>query len=353
MCRYCQLFVTFLIFAFHFNYVLGNQINLERIDPCDLMMHGRDAYPDRYPEVSDFPLSRTDIPVEFHLNHSIPEQHRDIIREAAKEWKVEPEPGSEISLVTISDEIDDSHWDTAKQNPRNVIYWLTEDQYNVDDITSKNGTLRSRGKTLFQVREPLPIPYVFIINTHIVIYAESSNFMNLVEWMLTSHLENIGIEPPEDMDAIGLQRLFVERLSEMSSDDFYNMMIKSIERKEIALPSDKPEDIQRWILEETNKKMKDAQTLESLEDLRNLAIEKYSLDITSTSKDSPIILSKSILHEFGHALGVGHNDDPNSLMYDGHNRSPAPYFPKDYVVPGHVDNLALHGLLCSPFSQLF
>ena len=352
MCRICQSFVLFFLFVFQFNYTLGNQSHLQ-MNPCDLMFHARDISQDIYPEISDFTLSRISLPVEFHLNDSIPEQHRPIIREAASEWNTK----SEQSLITISDEIDESQWNTAQQNQssRNIIYWLTEDQYNIEDITERNNTLMLGGKTFFQ---PYPymspsIPYIFIHNTYIIIYGESHNFMNLARWIFSVHLEVIGIKPPENTDALGLQRIFVKRLSEINDDEFYNMIIEVIKDKEITPPSDKPEEIQEWFIREVNAEIENIQPLTSFEDLRALMIEEYSLDIVSTSKNSSVILKNRMLHEFGHAFGLDHNEKPGSLMYDGRNMTPVPYFPKNHVVPKHVDDLALHGLSCSPFSEIF
>ena len=348
-----QSFIIFLTVVFHLSYALGNELNSE-IDPCDLMFHGRDILGDQHPEISTSPLSRRGLPIEFHLNHSIPEQHRPVIYEAALEWNRKVEFG----LITISDEVDDSQWNTPQQNPsfRNVIYWLNEDQYNAEDIIARNGTLRFGGETFFRLTfppSPSPIPYVFILDTDIVIYEESNNIMNLIRWMFTLHLKGIGIEPPKDMDAVGLQHLFIERLSEMSSDDFYDMVIVLMEDKHVTLPSGEPKDIQKWIIEEINAEMEDIQPLTSFEDLRNLMIKEYSLDIRNIPDNNPAVLKGRLLHEFGHALGLSHNNERGSLMYDGLNITPVPYFPKNYLVPRHIDDLALHGLSCSPFSEAF
>ena len=354
MCKACQSFLIFLVFVFHFNYVLGSQINLEEIDPCDLMFQGKDIYKDRYPEASNFPLSRIDLPVEFHLNHSIPEQHRDIIREAASEWKTEPEPGSEFRLITISDEIDDSQWSTPQQSQssKNVIYWLDKDQYNIEDIDVRNNSLIFAAKTFLRAFSPssIPIPYVFIFNSNIVIYEEPNDPIYLTRRMFTLLLETIGIKPPEDMDVIDLQHLFVEKLSKMSSDDFYNMVIKLMRDHDVEFPNDEPEVIKKWVIEEVNKRIEDTH-LASFEDYRDLMIREYSFDLTNIFNSSTQ-LKNHVLHEFGHALGLGHNDEPGTLMYDALNMTLVPYFPKNYLVPEHVDDLALHGLKCSPHPYL-
>ena len=164
--------------------------------------------------------------------------------------------------------------------------------------------------------------------------------------MFTSLLETIDIEPPEDIDVIGLQSLFVEQLSNMSSDDFYNMIIRLMEDKEIILPNGETEDIQRWILEQINEKMERIQPLMSFEDLQRLMIKEYSYNLTNIFNSS-VIFKNRLLHEFGHALGLGHNDEPDSLMYHALNITPVPHFPRNYIVPKYVDKLALDGLSCS------
>ena len=145
MCKTSQASIIFLIFIFHFNYILGSQTD-SQIHPCDLMFHGRDIYQERFPNASDLPLAR--LPFEFSLNYSLPKQYHPIVSEVVLHWNAK----IGFEFITLSDQIDDSEWNSQQQSrgSKNVIYWLNEDQYNVEDITLRNGTLRSGADTFIR-----------------------------------------------------------------------------------------------------------------------------------------------------------------------------------------------------------
>ena len=341
MYRIYQLLAIFLMFVLHFNYALGNQSGFE-VNPCDLMIHSKDIYRN-HPEVPNFPSYHEQLPVEFHLNYSIPEQYRPAVYETALAWNRK----AGFRLITISNEIDNSQWDTSQQNQisRKVIYWLSEDQY--ENMTLTHGPKISSAATTVS-RKPffyLSIPRMFFSDTDIFIRAKQNTVMETARWLLTRHLNRMGVEYSEDMSTVELQDLFMERLSIMNSDDFYNMVIKLMEDKYVTLPNGESEDIQSWIIEEINAEMDDIQPLTSFEDFRDLIIREYTLDLTSIS-NSTVLFKNHLLHEFGHALGLNHNDEPNSLMYWAHI-TPVPRFPRTFTIPKHIDDLALLGLSCS------
>lgn len=351
MYRTYRPLAIFLMFVFHFSYALENQPDIE-FNPCDLMLHGRDIYGKihitQYPHISDFPLIRKRLTVEFHLNNSIPEEYRPAAHEAALEWNRK----AGLMLIAISDEIDHSQW-TPQQIPqislpKNVIYWLDKDQY--EDLAEKHEITRpSAGRIEFQstsVDISMPYtPYVFLYDTDILMHAERNTVMGTVRGLLTRHLNRMGVEYPEDMDTVELQHLFIERLSKMNSDDFYNMVIQLMEDKEVTLPNGEPEDIQKWIITAINAEMDDIQPLTSFEDFRDLIIREYTLDLTSIS-NSTVLFKNHLLHEFGHTLGLAHTEEPDSLMRGAHI-TPVPRFPRTLTIPQFVDDLALHGLSCS------
>ena len=183
MCKVFSSCFIFLICIFSFNCTLKGQTR----PPCDFMFHGRDVYQGRYPEASNFPLSRMTLPIEFSLNNSIPLKYRSVVREAALKWN----ETVGLELITISDEIDHSTWSTQQQNPRfnNVIYWLTEDQYGAENMTLRNGISILGGKTVIAAASPFhpSIRYVFILNSDIVIYEQSNDPIKLTRPLCSLH----------------------------------------------------------------------------------------------------------------------------------------------------------------------
>ena len=68
------------------------------------------------------------------------------------------------------------------------------------------------------------------------------------------NLRSINIEHPEDMDVLDLQKLFVEHLSKMGLDDFYNMITQSIRDEGFKIPDMSRQEIQSAIVQEINNK---------------------------------------------------------------------------------------------------
>ena len=335
MCRAYQSLAISLILALHFNYALGNQPDFE-IDACDLTIRGRQIYTDQLPDALTVPLSRMQLPVEFYINYKVPEQLRPIIREVALEWNEKVK----FELFIISDQIDYTEWNAQEQVQKNVIYWLNEDEY-----TNFNPQQQSAAATLFRTSFSSSTPGVLIYDSDILMHAKQNTVMGVIHWLLTQHFNRMDVEYSEDMETLQLQSLFIERLSNMNSDDFYNMVIKLMEDKRVTLPDGEPEDIQRWIIEEINAKMNDIEPLTSFEDFRNLIIKEYAFDFTSIS-NSTVLFKNNLLHEFGHALGLDHIDGPEHLMH-GPTTTPVPRFPKTLTVLWQVDDMALHGLSCA------
>ncbi len=303
---------------------------------------------DQYPNIpipkhiTSHPLSLDDdLPIEFHLNDSIPEQYRYVFGESASEWNTK----AELEMIRISDEIDHSAA-RNQEDSKNVIYWRS--QYNVESITSPDGSTKTATETFIEVNHVIsPDYYIPITDVDIIIYEEQNTVRGHTHWIFTSLLEAAGISPSEDMDVLDLQSLAVNKLSSMSSDDFYEMMIQWIKDSGTTFNPDlSREDIQSLILTEVNARVKDIEPLAYFEDLQPLIVKEYSFDLT-TIFDNHGFLKTHILHEFGHAFGLRHNYTPNTLMYNSFNRIPIPKLPRQIVIPKPVDNLALYGLLCS------
>ena len=344
MNRACQLAI-FLIFTLQIKHLNGQ---LYFSDSCGLMHNGISLYKSQNPDtpipnnISSNPLSFDNLPIKFHLNDSVPSQYRDVFSEVASEWNKE----TQVEMIRISDEID--HSDIKNQDFKNVIYWLNEGQYNIEDITLQNGSAKIAAETFIEVYPMDPSSsYTFIADVDIIIYEEQNIISEYIQWIFTRHLRRTGIEPSENMNVTELQRLFIDKLSSMNSDDFYNMIAQMLKDKGFILSSTVNKEIaQSWIISQMNAQTRDIAPFTSLEDIQALMIEEYSLDLTSIL-NSTVLLSNNVLHEFGHALGLKHNNAPSSLMHSGFNTTLMPKFPKDIVVPKHTDKLARNGLLCS------
>ncbi len=341
MNKACQLAV-FFIFVLHFQYLDGQPYL--PINSCYLMHNGRSLYESQNPDtpipgnIPSNPLYFDNLPIEFHLNDSIPQQYRDVFGESASEWNI----AANSEMIRISDEID--HSDVRSRDFKNVIYWLNDDQYNLEDITLQNGAAKVAAETFIEVHPVDPSSsYIFIADVDIIIYEEQNVISEYIHQVFTRHLKRAGIEPSENMNVMDFQRFFIDRLSNMSSDNFYEMVAQMLKDKGIILMNKKA--AQSWVISQINAQLKDIE-LTSFEDLQALMIEGLSSNFASIL-NSTVLLSNNILHEFGHALGLKHNNVLNSLMHSGFKITLIPNFFENITVPKQIDRLALQGLLCS------
>ncbi len=349
MCKACQPLLIFLMVIFYFHYNLAGQPSVE-IDPCDLMIHGRDVPRDRYPLLAllEFPFYHKRLPVRFYLNRSIPGMYRFAAYAVAREWN---RKANDFDLITIRDEIDDSDYndrsaEEQSQAFKNVIYWLNNEEYESFTSRREERIMSKRAITEFAHDLNVAIPLVLIDDTDIFVHAEKNTFMEATRQILIQHLNRINVEYLEDMDTIELQILFLERLLNMNNDDFYNMIIDLMRDRQITLPTGQPEDIQREIIERISEEI--TQPLESFEDLRDLMLKEYSMDLTNISiLDKSVLFKNTLLHEFGRALGLLDNNEPGSLMYSEIYTPPILQFPRDLITSWDIDDLATHGLSCS------
>ena len=345
MNRACGLLI-FLVLNFYFEHTLGRQPNFE-LPPCYFMYNGKSLYMDQYPNtpipehITSHPLSN-ELPVEIHLNESIPEQYRDVFGEVASEWNRE----AEFEVIRISDEVD--HSTTRSHDDRNVIYWLNDDQYDVENITSKDASIKVAIGAFIEVGPKASFGYYIpIVDVDIVIYEEQNNVREFLHWIFTDFLKAADINSPDNTEVLDLQSLFIERLSNMNNDDFYEMMIQWMRDNNITFsPNASRETIQSWVITQVNERVKGIKPLESFEGFQALMIEEHSVDLTAFF-DSSALLKSNMLHEFGHVLGLSHPNTSDSLMHDGFSVSPVPKFPRYVVIPQSIDKLALYGLLCS------
>ena len=307
-------------------------------------------YKELYPNLPNFPLSHGErgegFPVEYYLHHSIPQQYRPVFREAASEWNNKVP----FEAFIIRDEIDYSDMNSFREvlDSRNVIYWFNKDQHDIEE--DADGNFLKMAEVLVK---PAPLkpsePYIFISEADIAIYEEMSTARGRLHTRFTINLRDINVEHPKDMDALGLQSLYVEHLSKMSLDDFYNMVTQSIRKDGLTVPSElSREEIQNAIVQEINANMKDIEPLDSFEDYQDLLIKEYALDVAEIFDDTTM-LGNNITHELGHVLGLGHNRAKGSLMEDVLlSKTIVRSLPRHLrVAPQEVDKLAIHGLQCA------
>ena len=340
-----------VVSIFHFKVLLGSQVRM-RITPCDFVNHSSylyEMYPhykELYPDMSPLPLSRgEDFPIEYYLHHSVPQKYRHIFYEVASEWN----RVVVFKAFTIKDEIDHSEMDPNQgiKDSKNVIYWFNEDQY-IDFIPSEYGLLRvvRAAKTFIEQGLTASRSYVFISEIDMDLHEKGVTVMGQIYAMFTLNLEIIGVEPPEEMDGLGLQKLFVEHLSNMNQDDFYDMILRYRLSKGFKPPSDASrQNIQDRILQDINMDMPSIGPLNSFEDLHDLLIREYSFDITEFLDDTTL-LKNYVRHEFGHAFGLKHHRFKGRLMEEFLlNR--VILLPRHLLAPKAIDELAYFGLLCT------
>ena len=344
-----SLFVL-VISIFHFKILLGRQVMMS-ITPCDFVNHGSHLYKmyphykELYPDLpQSSPLSRgEDFPMEYYLHYSVPQKHKSVFHEMASEWNREVM----FEAFNIKHEIDYSEMDSNQgiSDSKNVIYWFNEDQYDTEFVSSKSGALNLIGAKIFIKPNPIP-SHISIAEADINLYEKEVTVIGRVHTMFTLHLQSIGIDPPKEMDGLGLQRLFVEHLSSMNQDDFYNMILQyRLDKGFKPLPNASRQDIQNAILQDINTDMPDVGPVNSFEDLHDLLIREYSFDITKILDDTTL-LENYVRHEFGHAFGLGHHKFKDRLMEDV-LLDRTILLPRHFIVPNAIDELVHFGLSCA------
>ena len=333
------------------NPVLGRP--LADLNPCLLVMHGRHfgkltTGPDLHygilaglPDPPDLPLSHGSLPLEFELHHSVPPRYRSVFEAAAAEWNTK----AGLELIAIRGEIDRrdvSHrWG---QDSRNVVYWEGV------SATEPLAAYQTAGATAIKSAAASPHEErLLVTEVDVTMYdVSTSTSLDLAREMLARSLRRAGVEDPaEDIGDEGLQARWLGRLSSMSDKELHAWVVQLMHDKGVRLPiPSSGADREEWIVAAMNARMEHVERLTSFEDLRAWLVAGFSIDL-DTLDDSATLLKDYVLHEFGHALGLRHNPDPDSLMHGGLHITPVPATPRNYPAPTGVDDAALHGLTCT------
>lgn len=337
------LFILFMLLS---NDTLGNQVSgvpFSSIHPCHLIYHGR-HFRYRYPNLPNLPLSHGDkFPVRFYLHTDIPRKNRPVVYAAAAELNMKVES----QMIEIQSKIDNGDMNLRWGDSKNVIYW---DDYwaNSGGIESSEEIRAMEAAATFIDPVKGPEPYITISEVDIMIYGEKPNTATgLVRVMFNQSLRRLGLEPmSEDVDLKVLQNRLIERLSDVDREGFYDMVIRLMREKGIDFsPNSSRADIQNWIISAINAERKNAKSLTSFEDFRDLFIEEFSINLEQF--DTSVVLKNNMLHEFGHALGLSHHEYVNGLMFDRLlHITPVPRVPRDLLIQNEFDDLAIHGLRC-------
>ena len=308
--------------------------------PCDLAFHGR-HFTYLNPDLPDAPLSHGDsLPVEFYLHAGIPPRHRPVMHAAAAELNSR----LGFRMIAIRSEIDRGDLHRRWNDSRNVIYW--------DDYWANSGGIESTGevRVMEAARTHIhpvagPEPWITISEVDIVVYGEKPNTAaGLVRVMFSNTLRRLGVDRSrwEDADLIDLQGMLIERLSSADDEVFRGMVVQLMSDKGMDVPDAGRADVQDWIIGAMNAER--GEPLASFEGLRELLIDGFSIGLERL--DTSVVLKNHMLHEFGHALGLAHNENVDSLMAAGDQVTAAPAVPGDLLVEHEFDDLAVHGLGC-------
>lgn len=316
---------------------------LAAIPPCDLVFHGRDF---RYvhPDLPDKPLSHGDnLPVEFYLHAGIPRQYRPVMHAAAAELNMRVG----FRMIAIRSAIDRGDMNQRRNDSRNVIYW--------DDYWANSGGIE--WSEVIRVMEAAsthiqpvvgPEPWLTISDVDIVVYGEKPNTAaGIARVMFSAALYRLGVERSLvlDADLVDLQDMLIERLSSLDGEAFHDMVVQTMVAKGIEVPDAGAADVQDWIIGAVNAERGAGARLASFEDLRELWIDGFSMDLERLN--TAVVLKNHMLHEFGHALGLAHNEVVDSLMNPGYRVTAVPSFPADLLVEHDFDDPAVHGLGCT------
>ena len=312
---------------------------LTSLHPCHLTAHGR-HYRAWFPGLPDLPLSHAgNLPVEFHMHHSIPRRYRPAVRAAAAEWN----EAAGFHAVAIHSEID--HGDGRRRHipdSKNVIYWMSE-------IGTESSPLHiTAGATDIKSLDSSHGSFVLIDEVDIFIY-EVATGLGLARELFVRSLRRAGVSiHPGEADIESLQRLWLEVLSNMSREHFRAWVIRLMQEKGIRLVEYDRGRVDDWIITAIDRRIGTVEPLRSFDDLRGWLMDGFSVDLEQLREhvDRNPLVKGYLLHEFGHALGLGHNPDAESLMHSGLEITPVPVTPR-IRTPAKVDEVAVHGLACT------
>ena len=274
------------------------------------------------------------------MHDSVPMQYRPVVRAAAAEWN----GAAGFRAIAIHREID--HSDSNRKHipdSKNVICWLPRSGYELSRLRVLAGEVLMKSLSASE-SEPL----ILIDEVDIVIYAAAEG-MRLVRRLLVDSLRRAGVQTPAvEYDIASLQRQWLDVLAGMSHEQFREWVIQLMHDKGIRPPVYGREFDER-ILSAISERLGNREPMRSFDDLKRWLGEEYAVDLEGLRDqfDRNPRVKSYLLHEFGHALGLGHNPEPQSLMHGGDHITPVPGVPRRMGVGARVDDAAVHGLACT------
>ena len=315
---------------------------LTSLHPCNLAMHGRHVRR-RFSVPPDLPLSQGgNLPVEFHIHDSVPGRYRPLVRAAAAEWN----EAAGFRALAIHREID--HGDsTCRQVPdsKNVIYWSGRSDFDPSPVHLTAGEAPYRSLDASRGHSS-----ILITEVDIVIYEAAVGLSPTRELFLRSlRRADVQVKARDaHADVVNLQKQWLEVLRGMSGESFREWVIQLMNDQGIRTWEHGGAGFDDWILAVMNERLGAGGPLGSFDDLRSWLADRHAVDLERLRDhiDRNPRVKHYLLHEFGHALGLGHNADPRSLMYSGMEITPVPAVPR-FRPPARVDDAAVHGLACT------
>ena len=339
-----KLVIMCLVF-FMFGQQLKGQFIRSYTDPCDFVESAHLYHSPFYssfrqllnlpdPEsVPRLPLSHGEnFPIEYYLHKSIPEQNRSVFYNTFSEWNTRV--GFRMFVVKGID-YGDIHLIDNRRDQRNVIYWFNEEEWNRMYTQYNAGSEESPLSNLSDLLTAVALPmlhldniddsssYLLISDVDLIIREEFTTNVQVIRWQFMQRLQYLGLQPPMDADVEYLQSMLVQYLSNMSPESFRDLMIQQMQDVGID-PSSYTDRVAFF------------------ENIRKETIRDYSLDLSTESLSNSDYLRNTVLHELGHAIGLGHSDNEDSLMYSGYANEVSRYI----LTPKYIDSGTIYKLSC-------